>query len=69
MAKKRKYLVSVPVKWSLDTVIEARNMEEAKEIADKLDPTEFDNFHFFYEWLGCEWRRLKEDMTIEEFRE
>ena len=64
MPKSRQFIVSVPLNFSLETVIEAETEEEAIKKADELEPTEFDNFDVFYEWLGYEYRRLKEGMKI-----
>lgn len=64
--EKKKFLVSVRVPFSLETVIEARDKEEARRVAMELEPDQFDNFHTFYEYLGDEFRHLKHDMEIEE---
>ena len=64
MPKSRQFIVSVPLNFSLETVIEAENEEAALKKAYELEPTEFDNFDVFYAWLGDEYRRLKEGMKI-----
>ena len=60
-----KFLVMVETDFKLWKYIEAEDEEEAKRIAEKLEPDEFENFHDFYEWLGHEWKRLRENVKIE----
>lgn len=61
-----KFLVQVKAEFKLWKYIEAENEEEARRRAEELEPDEFENFHDFYEWLGHEWRRIRENMRIEE---
>lgn len=63
---KKRFVASVRVPFSLDTVVEAGSKEEARQKAMELEPDQFDNFHTFYEYLGDEFRHLKNDMEIEE---
>jgi hypothetical protein len=60
----KEFIVNVPVHWSLNKLIRARNREEAERIAEGLEPDEFENFHGFYEFLGDEWSELKDRMEI-----
>jgi len=57
--------VSVDINFTLYKVIEAENEEEAKKIAENLEPDQFDNFHEFYEWLGFEWKRVIKKVEVE----
>ncbi|RLI20474.1 hypothetical protein DRO54_06210 [Candidatus Bathyarchaeota archaeon] len=61
-----KFLVRVKVPFELYKEIEAKDVLEAIEIANKLNPEEFDNFDNFYEWLGSNWkeRRVMIDMDV-----
>lgn len=61
-----KYVVSIPVKFDLYTVIEANSREEALDKAKKIEPSKFLNFYSFYEWLGSEWDRLIEKVEVYE---
>jgi len=60
-----KFYVSVRVTYELGKVIEATDEREAARIAAKLSPEDFDNFDYFYEWLGSNWNILSNDMRIE----
>jgi len=60
-----KFVVSVPIEFRLEKVIEAKDEEEARKIAESLEPEDFENFHFFYEHLGDVWKDRK--IEIERF--
>ena len=60
------YEVATTVEYCLTKKIEAKTPEEAIRKAQQLEPTAFENFDNFYEWLGDEWRNAKYNMTAEE---
>ena len=53
------FIVSIPVHFQLEKVIKARDEEEARRIAENLNPEDFENFDTFYEYLGDMWKSRK----------
>jgi hypothetical protein len=60
------FYVSVRIPFVLEKIVRANSLEEAKKIAEQLEPEDFDNFHNFYEWLGSNWSQIAEKVTVEE---
>lgn len=62
----KQFYIYVKVPFILEKVVEASSIEEARKIAERLEPTDFDNFHNFYEWLGSNWSEFADKIEVEE---
>lgn len=67
--RNKKFYICVEVPYTLWKVAEASSIEEARKIAEQLEPTDFDNFDYFYEWLGNNWNEFAGKIEIEEINE